>query len=156
MRSGDGKLRQLSIDSRNPKIDSSDHFDDFKMHPKFGSPERHLKMVMTIAWQRNPILRGKVFQMRKSEESLFSFQSVLTRPKQGRSRVPTLRIVSGLINPLFILIYFFSVFVTFEIPGSLFFPVLSLLSFFFACFLLASSGDEHGKGSCDYVQRDGG
>jgi hypothetical protein len=44
-------------------------------------PERHSEMAMMFARQRNPILRGKVFQKRKSERRLFSFQSVLTRPK---------------------------------------------------------------------------
>lgn len=142
--------------SRNPKIDNSVHHDDFEMTKIRGCPERHSEMVMVIVLQRNPTLSGKVFQKRKSEKHLFSFQNNLTRPIQGRFRVPTLRIVSGLMNPLFILIYFFSAFAKFEILGSLFFSGPFSLVLFFACFLLASSGDEHGKGRGDYVQRDGG
>jgi hypothetical protein len=55
-------------------------------------------------------------------------------PKRGRFRVPTLRIVSGLMNPLFISIYFFSGFVTFEILESLFFSGPFSLVLFFRVF----------------------
>jgi hypothetical protein len=78
-----------------------------------------------------PDITWKGVSNAKEKKSLFSFQNDLARPKQGRFRVPTLRMVSGLMNPLFILIYFFSVFVTFEILESLFFSgPFSLVLFF--------------------------